>query len=132
MGFTEKFFGDLLPSTEFEHQALLITVPNVSKETVSPQSSFSIFHNKTTSFTEVKKSFPGSNSFLNDEMKIQESSSSAPSNFKNDSKISQKENKISEPDSSKSRNRKHKTLTNLGFLTSSIMPPTLRTKSKRN
>ena len=36
------------PSTELEHQALVITVPNDYKETISTQSPLSIFSQNTT------------------------------------------------------------------------------------
>ena len=56
------------PSTEFEHQALMITMLNDYKKLVSPQSSLLDFSQKITPFTGVKKSLHGSDASLNDAM----------------------------------------------------------------
>ena len=68
MSTTEKTLEPLLPSNEFEHQALVITVPNDYTETVSPQSWFSDFSQVTIPFIEVKNSLHVSNASLIDEM----------------------------------------------------------------
>ena len=85
-----------LASTEFEHQALVITVPNEFKETVGPQSSLSDLLQNTTPFTESKNSLLGSNVSLIDEMEIQGAFSSASSTVIHDSKFRKiKSNKTS-------------------------------------
>ena len=82
---TENAWEVSLPSTEFERQALIITVPNDYKELVSPQSSLSDFP-----FAGVKTSLQGSNASLNDGMKVQEASGNAPLPVTQDFKTSQK------------------------------------------
>ena len=67
---TEKALEVSLPSSEFEHQALMITVPNDNKELVSTQSSRSDFSRNITPFTEVKHSLHGSNASLKDELEV--------------------------------------------------------------
>ena len=69
---TEKGLDVFFPSTEFEHQALMITVLNDYKELVSPQSSLWDFSQKITPFTGVKKSLHGSDAPLKDAMEIQQ------------------------------------------------------------
>ena len=62
-----------LPSTEFEHQALMIIVPNnLKKKPMSPQSSFYCFPQNNTPFSENNNSFHDSNASLKDEMEVQE------------------------------------------------------------
>ena len=90
MSSTEKTLEASLQSTEFEHQALVITVPNDYEETVSPQSSFSDFSQIKTPFTEVNNSLHGSNASLDDEMEFHEPSKDAPLIVKNVSKTPQK------------------------------------------
>ena len=75
---SEKTSEISVPSTDFEHQALVITVPNHYNETVSPQSSLSELSRNTTPSLEVKNSLRGSSASPNDEMKIHEISSGAP------------------------------------------------------
>ena len=73
---TEKALEISPLSTEFEHQALMITVSNDYKEPISPQRPLSDFSQSTTLFTEVENSLHGPNDSLNDEMEVQEASSS--------------------------------------------------------
>ena len=49
MSATDKIL-EISPSTEFEHQTLMITVPDDYKKPVSPQSSLSDFSQKKTLF----------------------------------------------------------------------------------
>ena len=89
---------DSLPSTENEHQVLVITLYNVYKETISPQSSISDFSQKNTLSIEVMSFFHASNAsqFF---VETQKASSSDLSTLTIDSKTLQK-NKVFEPDSS--------------------------------
>ena len=90
MSATENALEVSHPSTEFEHQALTISAPNVYKEAVSPQSSLSDFSRNTTPFAEVKNSLHGSDASVNNEMEIHVASSGAPSIVVYDSKTPQK------------------------------------------
>ena len=59
--------GVSFPSTDFEHQALLIIVPDEFKEPLLPQSSRSNFSQNATTFIEAKNAFEGSSASPNDE-----------------------------------------------------------------
>ena len=76
---TEKSLEECFPSTEFEHQSLVITVPNDCQETVSPQSSLSAQSQNTTPSSKVKNSLHVSKGSLNDELEFQEAFSGASS-----------------------------------------------------
>ena len=71
--------------TNFENQALAITVPNDYTETFSSQSSLSDLSQKTTPFTEVKNSLHVSNASLK-KIEFQKTSSCAASTVKSDTK----------------------------------------------
>ena len=119
-----KFF----PSTELEHQALMITVSNAAMEPISPQSSLSDFSQTTTSFTEFKNSLHGSKATLQDEIEVQEASVSAPSTVIHDSKIPEKTNNLHLTfPSPRKGNANFKLL--LAFLTSNVTLPTLKPSS---
>ena len=85
------------PSSDFEHQAQVITVRNDYKETVPLQSSPSDLSPITTRFTIVKNSLHGLNTSLN-EMESHEAPNNSPSFVKNDLKPLRK-NKDSDSDS---------------------------------
>ena len=86
----EKTLIFSLLSSEFEDQALIITVPNDYKGTALSESSLSHLLQNTTSFREVQNSLPGSNASQNGQMEFPDASRRAPSNVKNDSKKPQK------------------------------------------
>ena len=86
MSATEKALEVSLPSSEFEHQRMMSTVSNDYKERNSPKSSLSEFSQNTIPFTEFKNSLHGSCASLDDEMEVQEASSSAPLTLIQDSK----------------------------------------------
>ena len=90
MTVTEKTLKIYFPSTEFESQALMITVPNDYKEMVSPQSLLSGLSQDTAPFAEVKNSLLGFNASMIVEIESQEASGSAPSTVKSDSGSPQK------------------------------------------
>ena len=89
MSATENAKEVSLPSLDFEHQALINTVPNEYKERVSPQGSFSDFSQNTAPISEVKNSLEASNASLNDKMQFQGASNSAPLTATDDSKTLQ-------------------------------------------
>ena len=91
---TENAMEVSLPSTEFEQQALMITVPKDYKEPISSQSSPSDFSQNSTPFTKIKNRLHGSNASLNKEMTKQEASLSGPSTVIQDSKTPQKKMKF--------------------------------------
>ena len=102
-----KNLGLFFTSTEFELQAMVITLPNGCKETGSSQIAVSHLwqdrkpqFGKINPFSEFKRSFDGSETSLNDEIKNQEASASDPSTVHIDSKTPQKK-KTCEPDSSR-------------------------------
>ena len=97
----ESFFS----STEYEDQALMITVHKDLKECVSPQSLLSTFFQAKTPFTEVKNPLHDSSASLKDDMEIQAASSSAPITALQESKTPKK---ICAPHSSKSAKSKIK------------------------
>ena len=128
MSATENALEVLLPSSEFEHQALMITLPNDYKEPVSPQSLLFDLSQNTTLFTEVKNSLQGSNAPLNDEMEVQEASSSAPFSVIHGSKTLQKLETLHLI--TRCPRKKNKISTDPAFLTSNGMPPILKPSSK--
>ena len=100
----------------------MITVHNDLKECVSPQSLLLIFFQAKTPFTEVMNPLHDSSASLNDNMEIQEASSSAPITVIHDSKTPKKNMctlffKVPE---------KQKLLTDPAFLESIVEPPTLK------
>ena len=62
----------------------------IRKKTVSPQSSLSYLSQNTTPFTEITNPLHSSKISLNDEMEIQQASSSAPATVIHDPKTLQK------------------------------------------
>ena len=129
MSTTENALEASLPSTEFEQQVLMITVPE-HKETLSPESSLSDLSQKTTLFSDIRISLQGFNASLKGEMENQEASSSTPSNVIDDSKTPRKI-KNSAPDSSKPPENKNNILTDPAILTSIVMPdPAILTLSQ--
>ena len=78
-----------LLSTVFESQALVITILNDFKETVSPQTSLLDLWQKTVPFAQVKNFLLGFNTSVIAEMETQETSGSAASTVKSDSETPQ-------------------------------------------
>ena len=68
----------LFPPFHLKIKLLKITLPNDSKDLVSSQSLLSNFSQNTTPSFEINDSLHGSRASLNDEMEVQEASSSAP------------------------------------------------------
>ena len=87
---------------------------------------FPIVHKK---YLFLSTSLNGSNTSLNDGTETQEVSTAAPATFRNDSKYPQK-TKTCEPESSKSRKTKHRDIKNHAFLTSIVIPATLKPSLK--
>ena len=86
MGITEKPLEVSCPSTEFESQALLITVPNEYKEIVSPRRSFSDLSQNTIPITATEISLHGSDTSVNDGTETQEAFGNVPSTAKKNSR----------------------------------------------
>ena len=105
------------------------TVWHDSKEIVSPQRSLSGLLQNTTPFTEVKNSLHSSNTSLNGELEFQGASSIAPLTVKKGSKILQKL-KLVKLFPLNLHKGKTKILRDPAFLTSNVMPPTLKPTSK--
>ena len=116
-------------STEFESQALVITVPIRYKEAVSPRSSLTNFLQDKTAFAKNRKFLHGPNTSLNDEIKTQEASVSAASSVTYNSNH-RNENKTCESVSSKPPRRKDIVLNDPVFLISNVVAPTVKPSSE--
>ena len=119
----EKILIFSLLSSEFEDQPLIFTVPNDYKGTALSESSLSHLSQNTTSFREVQNSLPGSNASLNGQLEFPDASGRAPSNVKKDSK---NRKKTCELDSSMTPKTENNNLLDPAFLTSIVMPPSLK------
>ena len=121
----EKNLGTSFPTTEFEDQALAITLSNEYKGFVSAQRSFSDFSQEATLSTEVEISLHGYSATVNDKMEIRKAFSSDPSIVMKVSETPQN----TELNSSISTRKKGIIWNNLALLTSNVVPPTLKLSS---
>ena len=90
MSLAVKFLELSFSRTPFQCQALMITLLNYYKETVSPQCSLPDLPQNTIPFTEIDNSLHGFNTCQNDEVETQEAFASAPSTVKTESKLCKK------------------------------------------
>ena len=92
MSATEKALEVSVPSIDFDNWALMITVPNDHEKTYFGTKLALWFFSKYYSFTELESFLHDFSAFLNDEMEIQETSTSVPLTVIHDSKSLQKIN----------------------------------------
>ena len=121
----EETLEAYLPSTKFEHQALVNSVPKDYRGSESPQISLNDFSENISPFTKLFKWFK-KNRHLNDKKKIKEP---LPQLLYMIQKLRKREIKILHV-ISQSLKEKYNTLIDPCFPTSNFMPPMLKPSSK--